>query len=145
MRHNAMIGLGLSECINAPTTAAASTGSGICSINDLPKAANNKTHKAATTPAHLLCAPDDSLAELAEKPAPTGIPRIKPETKFAAPSANNSRCGSTASPCCNAKLRMLPHDSAKIMTNKPPANSAALNHCCLLKSGMPTRGTSRSN
>ncbi len=55
-----------------------------------------------------LVAPAASLAAVAEKPAPTGSPCIRPDTRFEAPNANRSRFGSTSSPCFSAIVRIAP-------------------------------------
>ena len=60
----------------------------------------------------MLRAPATSLAELAEYPAPTGMPWNSADSALATPSATRSRLGDTASPWRSARLRMELYDSA---------------------------------
>ena len=98
----------------------------------------------AVAPAHRLRAPASALAELAEKPAPTGMPWNSAVPRLITPRTRNSRFGSRASPCARASVRMLPQDSATMSTVSPNASSAAWAQAANVRSGRASRRAGRS-
>ena len=128
IRQTAIKGPGDIACHSALITAIAKTGLGSkCSAGNANARAAAITAKAAA-PAQRLCAPAAALAEVAENPAPTGIPCSSDAAILQAPSTSSSLFAFSVSPCVSAWLRILPHDSANISTTRPNANCVALSH-----------------
>ena len=89
----------------------------------------------AANPAQRLVAPAEALAELAENPAPTGMPCSKAAPILQTPKATSSRLASTSSPCASARVRMLPQDSANRIITSPKASSPMRIHSDFVRSG----------
>ncbi len=89
-------------------TMAASTGSGVNATSGSTVSTIASTTSAATAPASRELAPAASLADVAEYPAPVGMPWNSPDSRLAAPSASRSRLDDTRSPCLRAKELMEP-------------------------------------
>ena len=124
VRQVVISGFGFSECSSAWITTTASTGRGSrCRAGSANSTASTIMPNAAS-PAQRLVAPAAALAELPEKPAPTGMPCSSAPPRLHRPSATNSRLASTVSPCDSARLRMLPQDSANRIITRPNASSA---------------------
>ena len=116
---------GHSPCARMPMTTAASTGTGNSASQPRPCHNSKANASAAASPVSLLRPPAASLADDAENPAPTGKPCKAPLARLESPRASNSRRGATRSPCCNARVRTEPQDSANRISNSAGAISAA--------------------
>ena len=138
MRQTSSKGWGFRACHSALITATASTGRGSSCKAGKATASTTAITASATTPAQRLVAPAAALAEVAENPAPTGMPCSSAEATLQAPSTISSRFASSASPCAKAMLRMLPHDSANTSTTSPTASSPICSHCLSGRSGSPS-------
>ena len=105
-------GAGDSAWVSAATTTPASTGSGMREIGPAANSASPSSASEAQAAAKRLVAPAASLADPAEKPAPTGIPCASAAARLASPSAPSSRLADSGSPWRIARLRMVPQLSA---------------------------------